>query len=141
MGEKDYSHRDVLDKLGIAPGQTLAFVQLDSNLDGELRERALQRAGRPPAGPSESFTLGLIRVNAATDVVRLLDGLKARMAPAGALWLLSPKRGQPGYVDQREVIAAGLAAGLVDNKSCSVSDVTSGLRLVLRKADRPRAGC
>jgi hypothetical protein len=39
-------------------------------------------------------------------------------------------------VDLRELIGAGPAAGLVDNKSCSVSDTTSGMRFVIRLADR-----
>jgi ligand-binding sensor domain-containing protein len=56
----------------------------------------------------------------------------------GGIWLLSPKRGLPGYVNQSELIAAGLEAGLVDNKSCSVSETTSGLRFVIRRADRPQ---
>nr|MBA2451381.1 DUF3052 family protein [Chloroflexota bacterium] len=71
--------------------------------------------------------------------VALLETWKPRLQPNGGIWLLTPKRGQPGYVDQRELIAAGLAAGLVDNKVCSVSDTTSAMRFVIRKADRPPA--
>ncbi len=73
------------------------------------------------------------------DVVALLQHWRSRLEPAGGIWLLTPKRGQPGYVDQRDLIAAGLAAELVDNKVCSVSDTTSAMRFVIRKRDRPTA--
>ena len=33
----------------------------------------------------------------------------------------------------------GLAAGMVDNKVCAVTEVWSGLRFVMRLADRPSA--
>ena len=31
-----------------------------------------------------------------------------RIDPAGGIWLLTPKRGQTGYIDQTELITAGL---------------------------------
>ena len=50
--------------------------------------------------------------------------------------MLTPKRGQVGYIDQRELILAGPAARVVDNKTCSVSETLSGIRFVIRKKDR-----
>jgi len=54
----------------------------------------------------------------------------------GVVLLLSPKREQPGYVDHRALIDAGPDARMVDNKSCSVSGTVSGIRFVIRRADR-----
>ena len=34
----------------------------------------------------------------------------------------------------------GLPKGLVDNKVCAIDETWSGLRLVIRKENRPRAG-
>jgi hypothetical protein len=133
----DYSHRDVLDKLGINPGHSIAFVEAAGPLDAGLRERVLERAGRPPAGSDEAANMVLATVDSSIDVVLLLKECKARIKHDGGIWLLTPKRGFPGYIDQRELIEAGSPAGLVDNKSCSVSDTTSGMRFVIRKADRP----
>jgi len=133
----DYSHRDVLDKLGIKPGYVVALVEAAGPLDTGLRERVLERTGRPVAAPAEVANVVLASVNADTDVIALLKECRARIEPDGGIWLLTPKRGLPGYVDQRQLIEAGPAAGLVDNKSCSISDTTSALRFVIRKADRP----
>src|SRR5205085_12554853 len=100
------------------------------------RARALARAGREAAADDEPADVVLIGADASTDVDHVLSAWRARIDPAGGIWLLTPKRGQAGYVDQRELILAGPAAGVVDNKICSVSDTTSGIRFVIRKIDR-----
>jgi hypothetical protein len=136
MPHRDYSHRDVLDKLGIKPGNAVAFVEAAGPVEAGLRERVLERCGRSAAGHGEAANVVLASVDEETDVVALLTECKARIEPSGGIWLLTRKRGLPGYVDQRELIEAGPAAGLVDNKSCSVSEITSGMRFVIRLADR-----
>ena len=136
MAERDYSHRDVVDKLGIKPGFAVAFEPAPAQIDAGLRERALDRAGRPAAADGASVDVVLVGADASTDVEAVLSRWRGRIDPAGGIWLLTPKRGQPGYVDQRELILAGPAAGVVDNKTCSVSDTISGIRFVIRKIDR-----
>jgi hypothetical protein len=136
MAEKDYSHRDVVDKLGIKPGFVVAFVSEPVAVDALLRERVLDRVGRGPADDNEPLDLVLIGADASTDAEAVLKRWRPRIDQAGGIWLLTPKRGQPGYVDQRDLIDAGPAAGVVDNKICSVSDTTSAIRFVIRKTDR-----
>ena len=80
----------------------------------------------------------LVWADASTDAVKTLQDWKTKIDPSGGIWLLTPKRTQPGYVDQNDLIEAGKLAGVVDNKTCSVSDTSSGIRFVIRKADRPR---
>ena len=136
MAERDYSHRDVVDKLGIKPGFAVAFEAAPLAIDADLKTRALDRAGRAPADDGEPVDVVLVGADASTEVESVLSRWRQRIDPAGGIWLLTPKRGQPGYVDQRELILAGPAAGVVDNKTCSVSDTTSGIRFVIRKIDR-----
>jgi hypothetical protein len=133
--EKDYSHRDVVDKLGVKPGHAVALVDIP---EGELREKVLARTGRALAEPDEPPDVVLVWADASTNAVSTLEHWKARIDPSGGIWLLTPKRTPPGYVDQNDLIAAGKRAGVVDNKICSVSDTTSAMRFVIRKADRPR---
>lgn len=136
MTEKDYSHRDVVDKLGIKPGHLVAFAEEAWRIDPGLRERIAARTGRAPGGDGEALDLVFVAVDDATDPVAALRQWKVHLAPDGGIWVFSPKRGQPGYLDQRALIPAGAAAGLVDNKSCSVSDTVSAMRFVIRKKDR-----
>ncbi len=100
---------------------------------------ALRAAGAGARRPSDRgrgrrpVDVVLIAVDADTDARAVLAAWKPRLVPDGGIWLLTPKRTQPGYVDQRLLIEAGLDVGLVDNKSISVSDSTSGMRWVIRR--------
>lgn len=136
MAEKDYSHRDVVDKLGIKPGFAIAFAAAPLEVDPALQARALERTGRAAASADEPVDVVLIGATDTTDVPAVLSHWRARIDQAGGIWLLTPKRGQPGYVDQRDLILAGPSAGVVDNKICSVSETISAMRFVIRKTDR-----
>jgi len=136
MAEKDYGHRDVVDKLAIRPGYAIVFALEAGEIDPALRQRILERAGRAAAAEDEAVDVVLASVDDTTDAIEVLQRWRARLKPAGGIWLLTTKRGQPGYVDQRELIAAGLQAGVVDNKVCSVSPTVSAMRFVIRKKDR-----
>jgi hypothetical protein len=48
------------------------------------------------------------------------------------------EKGGRGALRDTDVIASGLAAGLVDNKIASFSDTQGAMRLVFRVRDRPR---
>jgi hypothetical protein len=66
--------------------------------------------------------------------------LKELLAPADGLWIAWPKNAAKIETDLsfETVQAIGLAAGLVDNKSCSVDERWQALRFVYRREDRPR---
>jgi hypothetical protein len=132
---KDYGHRDILDKLGIKAGHALTFENIP--LDDPLVQRALERADRPPATEDEQVDIVLALINDTNDPAEVLQRWRPRLQLAGGIWLLTYKRGKPGYIDERELIALGPEAGLVDNKVCSVSTEISALRFVIRKKDRP----
>lgn len=136
MSEKNFQDRDVLDKLGIKPGQSVAFEQTGQVIDPVLRQRVLDRAGRQAAG-EEAVDIVLATLTDAGDAVALLTKWRAHLVPNGGIWLFTAKRGQLGYVDQRDLIAAGQQAGVVDNKICSISASTSAMRFVIRKSERP----
>jgi Protein of unknown function (DUF3052) len=136
VAERDYSHRDVVDKLSIKAGFAVAFGEQAQAVDAHLRARVLDRTGRPAAAPDELADVALACADASTDVTALLEHWRSRIEQDGGIWLLTPKRGQPGYVDQRDLIQAGPSAGVVDNKTCSIDDRTSAIRFVIRKSDR-----
>jgi hypothetical protein len=75
------------------------------------------------------------------EVARRFAELAAALDPAGGLWVAWPKKAARVPTDLSETIIReiGLAAGLVDNKVCAISEVWSGLRFVRRLADRQRA--
>ena len=137
MPEKKYQERSVLEKLGVQPGQAIAFANALEKFDADLTQRILERAGNSLVTEDEALDLVLGIIDETTDPVALLNAWKPHLKPDGGIWLLTAKRSQPDYIDQRELIAAGQQAGLVDNKICSVSATVSAMRFVIRKKDRP----
>ena len=69
---------------------------------------------------------------------RRFEALKSTLDPADGLWIAWPKKASAIETDLTfEVVQqTGLAAGLVDNKSCAVDDRWQALRFVYRLADR-----
>lgn len=112
------------------------FDEAGFRVEADLRDRVLRRSGRPCAERGEAANVVLIGLDASANPVATLRHWKGLIAPNGGIWLLTPKRGKPGYVDQNQLITAGQAAGVVDNKVCSVSDDLSAMRFVIRRADR-----
>lgn len=133
---RDDRHRDIVDKLGIKPGHAVVFAAHAQAIDPVLVQRIINRTGRPAATADEAADIVLAAVDETTDIVEVLDYWKRRLQPNGGIWLLTAKRGQSGYVDQRDLITAGKLAGVVDNKICSVSTTTSAMRFVIRRSDR-----
>ncbi|MFL6699903.1 MAG: hypothetical protein ACJ8GJ_22255 [Vitreoscilla sp.] len=91
------------------------------------------------------------KVSATTDVVHLfvdrrsemqaqLDALRTRIAPAAAVWVSWPKKASkvPTDITEDTIRELALPIGFVDVKVCAVSDVWSGLKLVIRKELRNR---
>jgi hypothetical protein len=132
MPEKNYQHRDILDKLGIQASQAIATWEIDP----ALLQRIIERTDRDPATEDEALDMALVTIDETSNAVEVLKQWRQRLTPNGSIWLLTAKRGQPGYVDQRELIAAGQQAEVVDNKICSVSPTVSAMRFVIRKKDR-----
>ena len=72
------------------------------------------------------------------ELLARLPALKATLAPADGLWIAWPKKASKlaTDLDFAAVQEAGLAAGLVDNKSCAIDDDWQALRFVYRLSDR-----
>ena len=73
-----------------------------------------------------------------SEVERRLPALKERLEESGGLWLCWPKKASSVATDLSDglVRELGLVAGLVDNKTCAVDEVWSGLRFVYRLKER-----
>ena len=66
-----------------------------------------------------------------------LKEVKAWIEPNGAIWVIRTK-GPGSPLRDTDLIDAGLAAGLVDNKIASFSDTQGAMRFVFRLRDRPK---
>jgi hypothetical protein len=88
---------------------------------------------KPGAGVVVFFT------TSRDDLEKRFPGLKQTLAPADGLWIAWPKKSAKIESDLtfEAVQQIGLAAGLVDNKSCAVDERWQALRFVYRLEDRP----
>jgi hypothetical protein len=86
--------------------------------------------------PRKPVDLVFMGANELKDLERI-KAAKGWIEPNGAIWVVRPKGGR-SEIHDTDVIAAGLAAGLVDNKIASFSDTHGAMRLVFRLRDRPR---
>ncbi|OLC15964.1 MAG: DUF3052 family protein [Chloroflexi bacterium] len=131
---EQYSTRPLLDKLGVKPGSKVAIVNLeDAGFIKQLKGRTSDVVTGKPRSKVDLVFVG------AEDAagLRTLVELKTWIEPNGAIWVVRPKGGRSALRDT-DVIDAGLAAGLVDNKIASFSDTHGAMRFVFRLRDRPR---
>lgn len=136
MSPAGYSGTPLVRKLGIKPGYRVWSFGAPEGYGALLGELP---AGVRPAEPGERG-IEFLHVFATTRGA-LEHGLaqaRARMAEDGMVWLSWPKKasGVDTELDGNVVRGIGLGAGLVDVKVCAVDQVWSGLKFVVRVADR-----
>ena len=134
----DYSGTPLSKKLGIREGAVVVTVgapsALPSLLDPLPAGVKVSNRSRREADIILFFTTRM------ADLARRFEDLAARLAPDGGLWVAYPKKssGAPTDLTFSSVQEVGLEGGLVDNKSCAIDDTWSGVRFVIRLADRPK---
>jgi hypothetical protein len=126
-----YSGTPLPRKIGAKPGDRALVVGSPPGAPTLFEEevRVLRRAGGAPLDVIVVFT------TARADLERRLPALRARLQPAGMLWVAWPKRasGVPTDLTEDVVRDVALPTGLVDTKVAAIDDTWSGLRLVIRK--------
>ncbi len=128
-----YSGTPLAKKLGIADGTHLVLVNAPPEYATLLA----------PIPPNATFQK---KLNGDTDIVHSfhlqkaalraeLERLRTTIKPAGAVWVSWPKKSSKVSTDITEdtIREIALPIGFVDIKVCAVSEVWSGLKLVIRK--------
>ncbi len=119
-------------KLGIKPGYTVSLVGAPSGFRqtlGELPENVIFRDG---VRGQSNLTLWFAKSR--RELEERMQHMRVFSRKAG-LWILWPKQTSAFQTDlgQAVVREAGLAAGMVDFKICSIDKTWSGLRFTLRE--------
>jgi hypothetical protein len=137
-GHKDYSATPLWKKLGIREGSRVLLVGAPPRLETMLHDA--------PGGvsfltrPRKDLDVVLWFATERAELARRFDGFARQLEPDGRLWVAWPKKASGvltdiGFDDVQEI---GLAGGLVDNKSASVTEVFQGVQFVYRVKDRGR---
>jgi hypothetical protein len=136
-----YSGTPLPRKLGIKPGHRVALLGAPAGFERVLGDVPEGVSFARELGGNKAFDVIVLFSVAARELRRRFEASARRLEPNGGLWVAWPKRASGVVTDVTEstVREVALAAGLVDNKVCAVDDTWSGLRCVIRLADRPRA--
>jgi Protein of unknown function (DUF3052) len=128
----DYSHRSVVQKLGVRRGDRLEVAgDVGAGLRRDLKDalgRGLVRSGELDGA--------IVMVESLEEAEKAFDAYRPRLRDTGYLWLITRKRGQEGYVNQMALVPGGKRRGLIDNKTCSIDESRSGIRFVVPRALR-----
>jgi hypothetical protein len=125
-----YSGTPLNRKLGIGPDSRVLVLGAPDGFDpGAPFHR---RPGREP------YDVVVLFCPDRASLVRRFAAAAARHTPAGMIWVCWPKRSSGVATDLAEggVREFGLTNGRVDVKVCAIDQTSSGLKFVIRLADR-----
>ena len=129
--ERDYSHRTLIDKLGVKPGQRIAVLGVE---DAEFLSDLAASVPEYSRGNRISKAELIFFSAEAREDLSQLKSLSRSISKSGGIWVVYP-RGQK-HIREIDVINAGKSAGLTDNKVCRFSGTHTALRFVIPLAKR-----
>jgi hypothetical protein len=128
-----YSGTPLSKKLGLKPAScVLALSAPDEYM---LLLEPLPQAVVFERSPSPRIDIAHVFVRERKELARHLASLRKKLKPDAAIWVSWPKKASkvPTDVTEDVVRAVAFPLGLVDIKVCAVTEVWSGLKLVVRK--------
>ena len=126
----------LIDKLGVRPGGRVAIIG-PVDPDGSFHDLLDERTDDVTDGePLPDTDLVFLAADSVPELSQL-PGLRSRIRPNGAIWVIS-KKGRASTLRYADLLEAAQACGLVDNKVASFSDTHTALRFVIPVALRPR---
>jgi hypothetical protein len=134
-----YSGTPLPRKLGIKPPLTLVAIDAPREYRAWLGELpAGVRIVSTAAAPLQAVHLFVTKRSLLANKIVTL---RRQLEQTGFVWVSWPKKASKVATDLTEDVIRELALplGFVDIKVCAVSDVWSGLKLVIRKSERTRA--
>jgi hypothetical protein len=129
--ERDYSHRALLDKLGVKQGQRISVLGVADA--AFLKDLAVVAPDATHEKPQKASDLIFLAAESLKSLARI-KALEPHMNRNGAIWVVYPKGRQ--HIREADVMAAGKSAGFTDNKVCRFSETHTALRFVIPIARR-----
>ena len=128
----DYSHRSVVQKLGVKPEDRVEIV---GDVGLGLRKEVKEAIGRGLVKSGE-LDVAIVMVESLDDAEPLFSEYRPRLRDTGALWMITRKRRHENYINQMLLVPTAKQHGLIDNKTISLDDDRSGIRFVIPRALR-----
>jgi hypothetical protein len=129
-GERDYSHRSLMQKLGVERGMRVSVLGVD---DPAFLPDLANSGADVSTRKRKETDIFVVAVERLRDMDQLAP-LEPLMVRNGGIWVVFPKGRKD--VAGADVIAFGVEAGFVDNKVCAFSETHTAFRFVIPKARR-----
>jgi hypothetical protein len=131
-----YSGTPLAKKLGIKPPMTLVVIEAPKEYRQWLGE--LAKGVAIVSTSAQPFHAAHVFATSRAALERHLSDCRKRMEQTGFVWVSWPKKASKVDTDITEdrIREVALPLGFVDIKVCAVSEVWSGLKLVIRKSER-----
>jgi hypothetical protein len=128
-----YSRTPLAQKLGIRAGAEIHVVRAPDGYPELLAP--LPEGVTFVARVSRTTDLVHVFASSKAELAKALRSYRAKVNPTATIWVSWPKKSAkvPTDITEDTVRAVALPLGFVDIKVCAVTDVWSGLKLVVRK--------
>ena len=135
---KDYSGTPLPKKLGIKAGSRVFLVNAPDGLERALTPLPDGATLLPKL--TKPLDVGVLFATEQAELIGWFDRMMAALDTSGRLWVAWPEKASKVTTDIDFGFAQGIGldAGLVDNKSASITDVFQGLQFVYRVKDRAK---
>lgn len=133
-----YSGTPLVKKLGVKEGFKIHAINAPAGY--RLLLSPLPAAVQITSAANSTTNLVHVFATQRKRLARVLGVLRKQLAPDAAIWVSWPKQASKVATDITEntIRELALPLGFVDIKVCAVTDIWSGLKLVLRQKLRPR---
>lgn len=139
-GRAGYSKTPLARKLGVKPGHRLVLAAVPPGWAVPELPEGVEQAHIADGGGGglAAIDVCVAFCRRPADVHRAVDEFAEAIRPAGALWIVWPRRaaGHRSDVTENLIREVALPRGLVDTKVAAVDEDWSGLKVVSRRERR-----
>lgn len=131
-----YSGTPLAEKLGIKPAMTVTVINQPAQYRQLLGEGANGVEFSDRTRTDSSFVHLFTRLR--SELERQLSRLRKELPDTGTIWVSWPKKsaGVPTDITEDVIRDVALPLGFVDVKVCAIDQTWSGLKLIVRRANR-----
>jgi hypothetical protein len=131
-----YSGTPLAHKLGIKPAMTVTVINQPANYRQLLDEGANGVEFSDRTRSDSSFVH--LFTTRRSELAKQLSRLRMKIPDTCTIWVSWPKKsaGVPSDVTEYVIRAVALPLGFVDVKVCAIDETWSGLKLMVRRANR-----
>lgn len=124
-------------RMGFKPGTIVQELGYDDDVDQEFRDEVESLIGEELLDEDSDEVVDVVLLwfrDGDGDLVDDLVDAIAPLADEGFIWLLTPRRGRPGYVEPSDIAEAAPIAGLSQTSMATVGTGWSGAKLASRRS-------